>query len=101
MLILPHVSSSGQVNAKTAFLSPHFEEGRVRMLGIPTREDELDIVIWEEHWNPYDTLLKSHLFDGHHGKLMVDEEIRDFIVRGLDAAGFETVGLSQEVELVK
>lgn len=101
MLILPHVSSSGQVSAKTAFLSPHFEEGRVRMLGIPTREDELDIVIWEEHWNPYDTLLKSRLFDGRHGKLMVDEEIRDFIVRGLDAAGFQTVGLSQEVELVK
>ncbi|KXH61076.1 metallopeptidase family M24 [Colletotrichum nymphaeae SA-01] len=101
MLILPHVSSSGQVSAKTAFLSPHFEEGRVRMLGIPTREDELEIVIWEEHWNPYDTLLKSRLFDGHHGKLMVDEEIRDFIVRGLDAAGFETVGLSQDVELVK
>ncbi|KAK1658160.1 metallopeptidase family M24 [Colletotrichum godetiae] len=101
MLILPQVSSSGEVRAKTAFLSPHFEEGRVRMLGIPTREDDLDIVIWEEHWNPYDTLLKSHLFDGHQGKLMVDEEIRDFIVRGLDAAGFQTIGLSPEVELVK
>ncbi|OHF00077.1 metallopeptidase family M24 [Colletotrichum orchidophilum] len=102
MVILPHVSSSGQVGAKTAFLSPHFEEGRVRMLGIPSREEDLDIVIWEEHWNPYDTLLKSHLFDGRQGKLMVDEEIfRDFIVRGLDAAGFQTVGLSPEVELVK
>ncbi|GKT52420.1 putative peptidase [Colletotrichum spaethianum] len=101
MLVLPQISSSGKVSAKTAFLSPHFEEGRVRMLGIPSQEDELDIVIWEEHWNPYDTLLKSRLFNGQSAKLMVDEEIRDFIVRGLDSAGFETVGLNPEVELVR
>ncbi|KAJ0164768.1 putative peptidase C18A7.01 [Colletotrichum tanaceti] len=101
MLILPEISPAGKVRAKTAFLSPHFEEGRVRMLGIPSREAELDIVIWEEHWNPYDVLLRSRLFDGRPAKLMVDEEIRDFIVRGLDAAGFETVGLAAEVELVR
>ncbi|KAI2606677.1 metallopeptidase family M24 [Hypoxylon sp. NC1633] len=104
MLILPQTSASGEVTAKTAFLSPHFEEGRVRMLGIPSREEELDIVIWEEHWNPYQTLMKSHLFANTGEatlKIMVDEEMRDFIVRGLDAAGFETVGLSAEVELVR
>ncbi|KAK1596511.1 metallopeptidase family M24 [Colletotrichum navitas] len=101
MLILPQVSSSGIVSAKTAFLSPHFEEGRVRMLGIPSREEELDIVIWEEHWNPYDTLLKSHVFNDRPAKVMVDEEIRDFIVRGLETAGFTTVGLNPEVELVR
>lgn len=101
MLILPQVSPSGQVSAKTAFLSPHFEEGRVRMLGIPSREDELDIVIWEEHWNPYETLLKSHLFNGREAKIMVDEEIRDYIVRGLDSVGLRTVGLNAEVELVR
>ncbi|KAK2001330.1 metallopeptidase family M24 [Colletotrichum falcatum] len=101
MLILPEVSSSGTVSAKTAFLSPHFEEGRVRMLGIPAREEELDIVPWEEHWNPYDTLLKSHIFNGRSAKIMVDEEIRDFIVRGLESAGFSTVGLNPEVELVR
>ncbi|CCF44026.1 metallopeptidase family M24 [Colletotrichum higginsianum] len=101
MLILPEVSPAGIVSAKTAFLSPHFEEGRVRMLGIPSRDAELDIVIWEEHWNPYDILLKSCLFDGRPAKLMVDEEIRDFIVRGLDSAGFQTVGLNAEIELVR
>jgi Xaa-Pro aminopeptidase len=102
MLILPQTSSSGAVTAKTAFLSPHFEEGRVRMLGIPSRDDELDIVIWEEHWDPYTTLLESRLFaNTTNPRLMADEEMRDYIVRGLDGAGFKTVGLSLEAELVR
>ncbi|KAJ6439717.1 aminopeptidase ypdF [Purpureocillium lavendulum] len=103
MLILPLVSSDGSVSARTAFLAPHFEEGRVRMLGIPSRDDaELDIVIWEEHWNPYETLLQSRLFEGKaQPTLMADEEMRDYIVRGLDGNGFKTVGLSPEAELVR
>ncbi|KAJ4390186.1 hypothetical protein N0V93_007660 [Gnomoniopsis smithogilvyi] len=104
MVVMPETSvTTGEIKAKTAYLSPHFEEGRVRMLGIPSRDTELDIVIWEEHWNPYTTLLQSHLFKDfdHQPKLMMDEEIRDYIVRGLDAAGFDTVGLNPAVELVK
>ncbi|KAI1805082.1 Prolidase/Aminopeptidase P-like protein [Daldinia bambusicola] len=109
MIILPVTSGSGAISAKTAFLAPHFEQGRVRMLGIPSREPELDIVIWEEHWDPYDTLLRSRLFannDGVRGhgrkpRLMIDEELRDFIARGLANTGFETFGLSPEVELVR
>ncbi|KAK0382897.1 hypothetical protein NLU13_8813 [Sarocladium strictum] len=104
MLILPQTSDSGEVTAKTAFLSPHFEEGRVRMLGIPSREAELDIVIWEEHWNPYTTLLESRLFQDKTESppvLMADEEMRDYIVRGLDSNGFKTVGLTPEAELVR
>lgn len=104
MVVMPETSeANGEIKAKTAFLSPHFEEGRVRMLGIPSRDAELDIVIWEEHWNPYTTLMESDLFKDfdHQPKLMMDEEIRDYIVRGLDAAGFDTVGLNPAVELVK
>lgn len=102
MLILPETSPDGSVSAKTAYLSPHFEEGRVRMLGIPSREEVLDIVIWEEHWNPYETLLNSRLFDNNPGAtIMADEEMRDYIVRGLESAGFATVGLSPGVELVR
>ncbi|KAI0431897.1 peptidase M24, structural domain-containing protein [Xylaria sp. FL1042] len=108
MLILPVVSQSGDISAKMSFLAPHFEEGRVRMLGIPSREDELDIVVWEEHWDPYVTLLESRIFAGFNGtakrrapKLVVDEEIRDFISRGLSNVGFETVGLTPQVELVR
>ncbi|KAI0867614.1 peptidase M24, structural domain-containing protein [Hypoxylon argillaceum] len=107
MLILPQFSPSGDVSAKMAFLAPHFEEGRVRMLGIPSRGDELDIIVWEEHGNPYATLLTWHLFANFSEttrrrapRLVVDEEIRDFISRGLANAGFETVGLTPEVELI-
>lgn len=72
------------------------------MLGIPSRDEELDIVIWEEHWDPYATLMESRLFNTTKSPvLMVDEEIRDYIVRGLSGAGFKTVGLSPEAELVR
>ena len=106
MLVLPEKSASGEVTAKTAFLAPHFEEGRVRMLGIPSKNDEeLDIVVWEEHWNPYDTLMESRLFrgadKGRKPKIMIEEEMRDYIVRGLDSAGFETVGMSPAAERVR
>jgi Xaa-Pro aminopeptidase len=102
MFIIPQTSFSGTVTARTAVLSPHFEEGRVRMLGIPSRDEELDIVIWEEHWDPYATLIESRLFANTSSPtLMVDEEMRDYIVRGLTDAGFKTVGLSPEAELVR
>lgn len=112
MLIMPETTATGAVRAKTAFLSPHFEEGRVRMLGIPSRDPELDIVVWEEHWDPYATLLASRLFappdssSSSRGPvpaptLMVDEEMRDYIVRGLGGAGFRTVGLDPAAELVR
>lgn len=103
MLISPIIGENGHVFAKTTFLAPSFEEGRVRMLGIPSREAELDIIAWEEHWNPYETLLESDLYKhtNHTPTLMADEEIRDFIVRGLHSAGFKSVGLSPAAELVR
>ena len=101
MIVRPSIDNeTGEITAKTSFLAPHFEEGRVRMLGIPS-DEELDIVVWEEHWNPYSTLLKD-TFDNEPGvKIMVDEEMRDYIVRGLDANGFYTLGLNKVVEAVR
>ncbi|KAL8393906.1 hypothetical protein RB595_003604 [Gaeumannomyces hyphopodioides] len=106
MVVLPRATASGDVVAKTAFLAPRFEEGRVRMLGIPSAEPELDIVTWEEHRDPYETLLASHLMaDAKRARprprVMVDEEMRDFIVRGLSAAGFDAVGLAPAAERVR
>lgn len=101
MIVQPSVNNvTGDVKAKTSFLSPSFEAGRVRMLGIPA-DGELDIVPWEEHWNPYSTLKNGLFAEQDNVTLMVDEEIRDFIVRGLDANGFNTVGLGGEVEAVR
>ncbi|KAI1089455.1 Prolidase/Aminopeptidase P-like protein [Rostrohypoxylon terebratum] len=107
MLVLPVTSEAGAVSAKTAFLAPRFEEGRVRMLDIPSREPELDIVVCEEHWDPYATLIRSRLFAGFEAeggkkpRIVIDEEMRDFIARGLAETGFETLGLTPEVELVR
>ncbi|PQE05094.1 Xaa-pro dipeptidase protein [Rutstroemia sp. NJR-2017a BVV2] len=108
MIVSPRQDeSSGNVVATTTFLAPHFEEGRVRMLGMPFEED-LNVVTWEEHWNPYVTLLSNwyqtsggELGNGELPKVMVDEEMRDFIQRGLAEAGFTVVGLEGEVRRVK
>ena len=100
MLISPVTNANGSVTARTTFLAPAFEAGRVGTLGI-TVKSELEIVTWEEHWNPYGTLLKSNLFYGKPAKIMVDEEMRDYIVRGLTSVGFETIGLHRDVEAVR
>jgi Xaa-Pro aminopeptidase len=104
MIIQPSLNAStNEVGGKMSFLAPSFEVGRVRMLGIPVSEEaqELEILGWEEHWNPYETV-RDGLFVGKKNvKVMVDEELRDFIVRGLTGAGFKTVGLDGEVEAVR
>lgn len=104
MIVEPVVDEeSGEVEGRMRFLAPAFEVGRVRMLGIPVKggEEVLNILGWEEHWDPYKTL-RDRVFGGRQDvKVMVDEELRDFIVRGLTSAGFETVGLSGEVEAVR
>ncbi|PQE17855.1 xaa-pro dipeptidase protein [Rutstroemia sp. NJR-2017a BBW] len=108
MIVSPwHDESSGNVVAATTFLAPHFEEGRARILGMPFEED-LNVITWEEHWNPYETLLSNwnqtssgELGSGGLPKVMVDEEMRDFIQRGLAEAGFTIVGLEGEVRRVK
>ncbi|KAI5865306.1 Prolidase/Aminopeptidase P-like protein [Durotheca rogersii] len=101
MLILPAVSGDA-VTATTAFLAPRFEEARARMLGIPSRDPGLNIVTWEEHWDPYATLLKSRLFTGKPRPMIaVDGEMRDFIARGLAGAGFETAAPPLAAERVR
>lgn len=115
MVVKPVVDAHGDVKAATSFLAPSFEVTRAKLLGMPGVEDETQFVAWEEHWNPYATLRKAwggltplnRIEDGHgirstkHPKLMVDEEMRDFIQRGLSLNGFEVVGLSGEVEKVR
>ncbi|KAJ5614872.1 hypothetical protein N7528_008526 [Penicillium herquei] len=93
---------SGKISANTTFLSPAFEAERARLLGMPFTEP-IQIVPWEEHWDPYQTLHQSEVFLGlnRQPRLMVDEEMRDFIQRGLSQAGFEVIGLRGHVEEVR
>jgi Xaa-Pro aminopeptidase len=103
-------SSTGEIRSSTSFLAPSFEVERVKLLHMPF-EESLTIVPWEEHWNPYKTLKKSwktYLTTESEPvlritapKVMVDEEMRDFIQRGLGENGFDVVGLGGEVQRVK
>lgn len=84
----------------TTFLVPLFEAERARLLNMPLERD-IQLVTYEEHWNPYSTLLDSPVFAScgeSSPKIMVDEEMRDFISRGLSNNGFDVVGLGGEVE---
>ncbi|KAG0647478.1 putative peptidase [Hyphodiscus hymeniophilus] len=116
MVIQPDVRRNGDVKARTRFLAPSFEVERARLLDMPfgkeeIREEGLEFVSWEEHWNPYSTLLEAWKWYGEHSKdltrrerkpkVMVDEEMRDFIQRGLSENGFEVMGLGGRVERVK
>ncbi|KAJ5970183.1 uncharacterized protein N7479_000101 [Penicillium vulpinum] len=103
MVVRPvHDGATGNVKANTTFLCPSFEVERARLLGMPFSE-ELSIVPWEEHWDPYAALWQSDVFLGldRPARLMVDEEMRDFIQRGLGSAGFDVVGLQGQVEEVR
>lgn len=95
--------SDVRIRANTTFLVPSFEAERARLLHMPFEHD-IEVVTYEEHRNPYTTLLNSSLFaDRHHTmtKVMVDEEMRDFISRGLSANGFNVTGLGGQVEQVR
>jgi hypothetical protein len=102
MIVQPYIHSSGKITAKTSFLSPSFEAERVRLLNMPFSVP-IDIIPWEEHWNPYATLKNSHTFTAldRVPQLMVDEEMRDFIQGGLATAGFDVTGIMGEVERVR
>lgn len=111
MIVQPYQNlTTEEFRSVTTFLAPSFEVERVKLLNMPF-EDRLKIIPWEEHWNPYKTLIESWKtysaigLDSSSGrampKVMVDGEMRDFIQRGLSESGFDVVGLGGEVERVK
>ena len=101
MIIRPETSSNGDIVANTSFLVPHFEETRAQLLDMPF-EGKIHTIIYEEHWDYYTTLYTSEIWgDNLSPILMVDEEIRDFIQRGVASNGFTVTGLSGEVEAVR
>jgi Xaa-Pro aminopeptidase len=97
--------------AKTTFLVPSFEAERARLLGMPFADDEeVAWVTYEEHWDPYATLASSKALHRSKGDdredaelmIIVDEEMRDFIARGLSTqSSFQVAGLSGDVESVR
>jgi Xaa-Pro aminopeptidase len=111
MIVQPYGNSTtGLIHAVTRFLAPKFEIERVKLLNMPF-EESLDFIPWEEHWSPYQTLRTSwktcptteNDIEGvmTAPRVMVDEEMRDFIQRGLGENGFEVVGLGGKVQRVR
>ncbi|KAL2011439.1 hypothetical protein VTN00DRAFT_4157 [Thermoascus crustaceus] len=106
MIIQPYKDpQTGTITSNTTFLCPSFEAERARLLNMPFLKP-IQIIPWEEHWNPYTTLTKSGIFSNleRTPRLMVDEEMRDFIQRGLAEDGeFDIVGLrdGKKVEAVR
>lgn len=106
MIVQPHLDlATGLITANTSFLCPSFEAERARLLEMPFSEP-IQIIPWQEHWDPYATLMESGIFtaaasENRPPRLMVDEEMRDFIQRGLGEEGFDVVGLQGRVEAVR
>ncbi|KAF2866644.1 peptidase M24, structural domain-containing protein [Massariosphaeria phaeospora] len=103
MVIQPSTLPNGTIIATTTFLVPSFEEPRARLLHMPFRA-ALSTIPYAEHWNPYATLRAAPIWHGNTTSsphLMVDDEMRDFIARGLGAHGFTVSGLRGEVEAVR
>ena len=103
MVVRPITYSNGSITANTTFLVPKFEEDRARLLNMPFPEDEhIVTTTYQDHEDPYTALWLSPIWgDTLSPILMVDEEMRDFIARGLASNGFTTVGLGGEVEAVR
>jgi len=98
-------SKTRKIKANATFLVPSFEADRVRLLHLAFPEP-VRMITFEEHENPYTKLLESSIFSSFtlsRPILMVDDEIRDFISRGLMAEGFDIVGVAAggEVEAAR
>ncbi|KAH7085245.1 peptidase M24 [Paraphoma chrysanthemicola] len=102
MVIQPHELPNGSIIANTSFLVPHFEELRAQLLNMPF-PGPISTIIYEEHWNYYTTLRNASIWPSNTPSpvLMMDEEMRDFIPRGLATADFTVVGLKGETEAVR
>ena len=105
LMIIQPASLNGEVKANTTFLVPSFEAERARLLDMPF-EEPIQLVTYEEHWNPYTILFDSSALnkgksETHTPTIMADEEMRDFISRGLSTAGFSVHGLGGAVERVR
>lgn len=101
LVIQPSFLNDGSVVANTSFLVPYFEEERAKLLNMPFPE-EISTITYKEHWNYYTTLWEAPIWgDKLSPVLMVDEEIRDYISRGLASNGFSIVGLGGQVENVR
>jgi len=104
MIIQPTMDPlTKKIQANTTFLVAAFEAGRLGLIDDTALDTPLSMIIWQEHWDPYRTLLETHFDRAKTSapKIMVEAEIRDFVSRGLAEAGLDVVGYGGDVEAVR
>ncbi|EGN96078.1 hypothetical protein SERLA73DRAFT_76078 [Serpula lacrymans var. lacrymans S7.3] len=96
LLMVSPVLKHGEVEAKITILTPAFEETRARLLTIPG--SGVTYAAWPEDANPYSIAIQSL---PEIGNIYVDENIRHFIVDGLQQAVLGIQVTSAPAEIVQ
>jgi len=86
LIVSPQIVND-EVEAKISVLTPSFEATRAKLLPIPSASD-ITFAEWPEDANPYEVAISvlPSLAAGQNSTIFVDNNIRHFIVDGLDGA---------------
>ena len=94
LIISPGASSRPNVT----ILTPSFEESRVKLMTIPSR-NPVSYATWREEVNPYAVAVEAIPALATKGPVFVDGEMRTFVLDGLSKAAFLTPVLAAPVEI--
>jgi hypothetical protein len=94
LIISPDASSRPNLT----ILTPSFEESRVRLMTIPSR-DPASYATWREEVNPYVVAAGAIPASATKGPVFVDGEMRTFVLDGLSKAAPSTPVLAAPVEI--
>jgi Xaa-Pro aminopeptidase len=94
------LSSSGEFS----YLAPRFELGRISGLEMVTGKKGKKTIEWREEEDPFAVLGKELGIEKEIGKgkkVVVDDQVRFFIIAGLEKAGFDISPVSQSIASIR
>jgi Xaa-Pro aminopeptidase len=94
------LSSSGEFS----YLAPRFELGRISGLEMVTGKEGKKVIEWREEEDPFAVLGKELGVEKEIGKrkrVVVDDQVRFFIIAGLEKAGFDIFPVSQSIASIR
>ena len=94
LIISPGVS----LRPNVTILTPSFEESRARLMTIPAR-NPVSYATWREEVNPYEVAIDAIPFLTTRRPVLVDGEMRTFVLDGLSKAALLTHVLPAPVEI--
>ncbi|KAF9789878.1 Creatinase/aminopeptidase [Thelephora terrestris] len=92
------ISPDASLRPNLTILTPSFEESRVRLMTIPSR-DPASYATWREEVNPYVVAVGAIPASATKGPVFVDGEMRTFVLDGLSKAAPLTPVLAAPVEV--